>query len=47
MRKHDVILINSYYAFSETTLGKSGPWRAASTLLICIGFRCRVSGVSI
>jgi len=41
MRKHDVISINRYYAFSETTLEKSGPFRAASTLIIYIGFRCQ------
>jgi len=29
MCKHDVISINRYYASSETSLGKSGPCRAA------------------
>jgi hypothetical protein len=37
---YNVISINNYQAFPETTLQKKGPSGAASTLIVYIGFRC-------
>jgi hypothetical protein len=43
MSKYDVISIYRVYAFSETTLGKSGHCRATSRLILYIGVGCQVS----
>jgi hypothetical protein len=43
-QRHQVTKIR-YQAFSETTLGKKGPFRATSTLIVYIGVGCQVSAL--